>query len=289
MYDAAIGRWHVVDNLSELYFSNSSYVYALNTPINAVDPDGNVVIFINGNHFGDGSTGYEEWRKGTSSYNFYGTGDYWRGSNRWFDREVQSQLRDYSTPIYRDGASGGTFGLSSDDPIGINTAKGRIRNGYAQGKRDAKTIIANLKRDKSTGEIIETIKIITHSMGGAYGKGYVKALKEYIKTLPIEQQRQIRISLVADFDPFQAGSLSADPNIFTQQYIHKKGKGRESVDGMGWLANERQEGAEEYYESDTDSSHSIFTFFNDISNLQEGKYEWNEEKNEWICTTCNNN
>ena len=41
-YDAAIGRWHSMDNLSELYFSNSSYVYALNTPVQALDPDGNL-------------------------------------------------------------------------------------------------------------------------------------------------------------------------------------------------------------------------------------------------------
>jgi uncharacterized protein RhaS with RHS repeats len=55
MYDPAIGRWNHIDPLSELYFGTSSYVYALNTPTNAIDPDGQIVIFINGNHFlGDG-------------------------------------------------------------------------------------------------------------------------------------------------------------------------------------------------------------------------------------------
>lgn len=126
-------------------------------------------------------------------------------------------------------------------------------------------------------------------MGGAYGKGYVKALKEYIKTLPIEQQRQIRISLVADFDPHQAGSLSADPNILTKQFTHKKGKGRKDSDGLGWLANERQEGLSDgnYYESDTEAAHNILTFFNNIDDLQEVTYKWDEDKNEWICTSCN--
>ncbi|PWK20034.1 RHS repeat protein, partial [Xanthomarina spongicola] len=290
MYDPAIGRWHVTDNLSELYFSNSTYVYALNTPLQAIDPDGNVVIFINGNHKGEGATGYEEWRKGTSSYNFNGVSTYWRNNGRFFDDEVQLQLRDYSSPIYRDGSAGGFFGVSSDNPIGVNMAAGRIRNGFAQGNRDAKTIIANLKRDKTTGEIIETIKIITHSMGGAYGKGYVKALKKYISTLPIEQQRQIRITLVADFDPHQAGSLTADPNIHTQQYTHKNGKGRKDSDRLGWLANQRQNGLSDsnYFEDENEAAHSIFTFFNDISNLQVGTYFYDKENQTWNCTSCGN-
>ena len=53
-------------------------------------------------------------------------------------------------------------------------------------------------------------------MGGAYGKGYVEALQEYIKTLPKEQQKQIKITLVADFDPYQAGSLKTNKNVLTQ-------------------------------------------------------------------------
>src|SRR5690606_33102619 len=61
-YDSALGRWNTMDKLSELYFGISSYVYAKNTPIQAIDPDGNLVIFINGMHAGSG-----------------GTRDYWKG------------------------------------------------------------------------------------------------------------------------------------------------------------------------------------------------------------------
>ncbi|MDY0907110.1 RHS repeat-associated core domain-containing protein [Pedobacter sp. CFBP9032] len=52
-YDPVIGRWNKNDNKAELYFATSPYVYALNQPTNAIDPDGNLVIFINGNHFGE--------------------------------------------------------------------------------------------------------------------------------------------------------------------------------------------------------------------------------------------
>lgn len=79
--------------------------------------------------------------------------------------------------------------------------------GYDKGKEDTATIIANLERDPNNN-IIETIKIVTHSRSG--GKGFVRALREYIATLPAEQQQQIRISFVADFDPYEGSDMTAD-------------------------------------------------------------------------------
>lgn len=231
-YDPVIGRWNVVDKKSELYFSHSPFTYALNTPTNAIDPDGNLVIFINGNHFGDGATGYEKWREiRNNNYNFQGSNAYWNIGGISFDRAVMKQLHDNNS-MYRDGAIGGYFGFNSHGLVATNMASYRQGVGKKQGMSDAATIVANLARDKQ-GNIIESIKVITHSMGGAYGKGYVEALKKYISSLPKELQAQIKITLVADFDPFQAGSLEADPNIFTQQISHIGKKGRNSSDRMG--------------------------------------------------------
>ena len=39
-YDAALGRWLVVDPLAEKYYSTSAYGYCLNNPIKYVDPNG---------------------------------------------------------------------------------------------------------------------------------------------------------------------------------------------------------------------------------------------------------
>jgi RHS repeat-associated protein len=283
MYDVQIGRWHSSDRKAELYFATSPYVYALNQPTHAIDPDGNLVIFINGNHFGFSSPGASYWE--TTVYKMDARrstilnprGGY--NETRRFDQEVMTKLGDHHTPRYYDGSGGGWHPIRAFGPNGAVTAVGRTEMGYDAGKHDAATIIANLERDKN-GNIIETIKIITHSMGGAYGKGFVVALKDYIKTLPIEQQKQIKISLVADFDPFQAGDLTADPDIKTQQFKHKNNK---NILGMGWLANETENGDIELPDPKGNSTdHSIFSFFDDISTLAEGTYKWDEATKKFV-------
>lgn len=48
-YDAALGRWHVVDPLVEKYYSISPYVYCLNNSIKYIDPTGEDVYGFDAN------------------------------------------------------------------------------------------------------------------------------------------------------------------------------------------------------------------------------------------------
>ena len=43
-YDAALGRWHVVDPMSEKFYSCNSYVYCNNNPVLYKDPDGRWIV-----------------------------------------------------------------------------------------------------------------------------------------------------------------------------------------------------------------------------------------------------
>jgi RHS repeat-associated protein len=268
MYDAQIGRWHVLDNKAELYFATSPYVYVLNQPTNAIDPDGELVIFINGMHSGDGGkadywriyetvkVGYKE-AKGKYG-EFYERSIYEKRETYAFDKAVMNQLGDYNAK-YKDGAIGGIGGIGK----GNLSPLWREREGSWAGKRDAKKIIESLGRDKN-GNITESIKIISHSMGGAYAKGYVQAILDYVKKRNIHG---VKIAFEADFAPFQPWDQKAvdDPNMgATFQLSHNNDKvaGDENMPGATKIGTKE----------DKNQTHSIFSFINQISKLPAGNY-----------------
>jgi hypothetical protein len=129
--------------------------------------------------------------------------------------------------------------------------------GYRQGSDEAAAVIESLHR--TGGVIDESIKVITHSMGGAYGKGYIQAILDYAKAHGIK----IKVDFEADFAPFQTGQQKAVKGVKTYQYSHD-----ESVAG-----NDPIQGEIQMNTSKDDQSHSIFSFLDDIKNLPAGKYK----------------
>jgi hypothetical protein len=199
-----------------------------------------------------------------SSYWTFDTGDFHYEpvqTGRAFDLEVSKQLGDDKRK-YVNGHHG-------------QGAKSRRYAGIQEGYSDAPDIIEGLHR--TNGIIDETIKFITHSMGGVYGDGYVAGIRKYLNEHP-SLKEQVKITLIADFDPYQGDEIDNDGKIKKQEFLHK-GKGSMT----GWLANKKEggEGNYEYYQSLTSGDHSIFSFFGDISKLQEGTYTWNSNTHRW--------
>jgi hypothetical protein len=179
-----------------------------------------------------------------------------------FDIAVSKQLGD-DNRHYVDGQSG-------------IIASMRNANGMTKGYEEAATLIASLH--KTGGVIDETIKIITHSMGGVFGQGYISGIQKYLNEHP-DLKKQVKISLVADFDPFEASLIYNDGKIKKQQFLHS-GKGDLLT---GWIANEQEENPENFqiFESETEGSHSIMSFLNEIILLKADHYTYNEATKEW--------
>jgi RHS repeat-associated protein len=295
MYMPEIGRWPKIDPKAELYFQITPYAYAANTPTNAIDPDGRLVIFINGQHGGTGGK-VDYWQKKEyvtrySSYSFLGQ-TVWSGNEtrmevtQDFASEVQDHFDDHSPARFYDGALGGWANTieSTFIPQADNLLSGdRYRMGKQQGEKDAAEIINSLAR--TGGVITESLKVVSHSMGGAYSKGFVQAIVDYAMAHP-EACRGLKISQF-DFDPLQAAQLSAIAGVHTEQYSHVKKPGRKG--SMGWLANGKQGGlddeqgkrdANSYTEDAEKADHSVMSFFNNIQNLSEGTYVF--QNGRWV-------
>jgi len=273
-YDPVIARWNVIDAKSELYFQITPYAYAANTPINAIDPDGHLVIFVNGQHTGSG-----------------GTPGYWRGSTQVidgmdvynpktislsFDQSFKNHFNDQRA-IYLDGARGG---FKETLMYGFNLySETRIKDGTTAGANGgAEAIIRSLKR--TNGVISESIKIVAHSMGAAYAKGLIKEIVKYAKAHP-EECRGLSITEY-DFAAFQQNKLSAIKGVPLFQIDNK---GDQVVDGfIGWLngsEHAKQEGREESGSFDNfnpNGGHAILDFMDAINDLKEGTYKFIDGK-----------
>jgi hypothetical protein len=152
------------------YPEQSPYNFVLNTPIEAKDPDGRLVIFING-----------FWGNGTGAHDG-GNKLYWSYSNApggWADN-VMTRIGDHNARFY-DGSSGGLWGSKFPQDL---FSSNRVEQGYKMGMSQAADIIASLKRaSNDPNQIVESVKFVTNSMGAAYQRGFSQALTDYVNVI----------------------------------------------------------------------------------------------------------
>ncbi len=189
-YDPLLCRFNSIDPMTEKYPWLSPYVYAMNNPINAIDTDGRLVLFVNGMHSGDG-----------------GSPEYWEGT----DNRIMNIVNDHNS-MYFDGSIGGTSSILSQHS-NLSESR-RFVAGYSEGQKVASEIFHNLLDD-------ETIKIVTHSMGGAYGKGLAAALIMYNNSLPSDKKRNRPIEFELDLAPYQPEKQTAISGVQTYVIQHK--------------------------------------------------------------------
>ena len=145
MYDAALGRWHVVDPLAEKYYSVSPYNYCMNNPVNAIDSNGEKIVFVNG-FLGFGSP--------------TGGSAYWGGTNSSFVRGAQAFLQDKST-----------YFANIEYNYWRSSTFLRNLDGYNYAKENYSQLINGMNSK-------DVFHFVSHSMGGAFSEGMIRHLEE---------------------------------------------------------------------------------------------------------------
>ena len=227
-YDPLIGRMNQIDPMAHVYSGISPYVYALNTPTNAIDPDGRLVIFVNGFPF-DGYIGRQYWNNAGNGFFADQIMSHFPGEqDRYLDGSRVTGRSGETVSIYQNSflkrLESFRIGSGPEGIGGNMLATSRIHTGERDGEKLAPEI-AKLINSKEG----ETLKVFTHSMGAAYARGLIKALLVYMAKNP---DQAFQIEFILDIAPHNA-YLIPDSYDFGISSFQSNGKG----DGFahGWV------------------------------------------------------
>lgn len=178
-YDDDLGRFTSIDPLWEKFRGESPYQYSLNNPIIGKDDNGKLVIFVNGFN---GNPTEHKYGSAEPIYRQDPT-NYWGGmANAFMDR-----IGDYNSVF-----------LSASDGA-LTSATQRYSRGVAAGEAMLEQI---RNGDISMGEG-ESIKVVTHSQGAAYGAGVTAVLTN----------AGFNVEVAYNIAPKQPGDINLPPGI----------------------------------------------------------------------------
>ena len=211
-YDSDGAVWLGTDQLSELYYHIGSYAYCANNPINAIDADGRLIIFVGG---------FEPNRSVTSA--IIGT--------MMLSNSLPSQMkavmmasaapnRDFSKKDYYDWGSVNELYIDTyNDQNALYTQGRTTLPGSSASKRYNMGLEAGRKLVQQilAGEVEltddETIKLVGHSQGAAYAAGIAQAL--------IDAGYQDRIGFVDYIAAHQPSGFSHPQGVVGRQFGSK--------------------------------------------------------------------
>ncbi|MDO5527071.1 MAG: RHS repeat-associated core domain-containing protein [Prevotella sp.] len=261
-YDVAgVPVWTSMDPLCEKNYPVTPYSYCNGDPVNRFDPDGLFTVFINGMNLFSG-----------------GSPDYWGN----FDKNLMQKIQEISGHVlYRDGSINGFWGLNLMNGITYSMAmsghrmksnmfaEDRHSYGYAQGKYDAAFIVSQMQRNKK-GFITEKLRLVTHSMGGAYGKGYAQAIVDYA----YNNKDKCEGLVIDEYDlaPYQTNMQQAVWGVNTYQWshVHDKIAGNSLIRGAVRMTDNYM--GTDWYKSHTIDSYEQSNIINQIMSLPQGVY-----------------
>ena len=140
--------WYGCDSEQELMPNISTYCYTIANPTNSIDPDGNLVLFVNG---------YYNTRDNIISENVIGQ---FSGEKYWspdFVNAAKDYLNDNNV-CYIDGR--GSWSSSGEE---------RFKSGYRYAQENYLQILSMLNSN-------EKINVVSHSMGAAFSEGIIMYL-----------------------------------------------------------------------------------------------------------------
>jgi RHS repeat-associated protein len=228
MYDPRTGRWNTLDRYSAKYPGDSPFSFALNTPISAVDPDGNLIIFIGGLRLSErdrdqaGSKHAGERGGMTGIYNYDATG-YWCEDKNSFGRQADIAGK-FKERIQDDNAW-----FTSGSSRWRSQPEDRKKEGMAK----AEMFHAMVQSGEIKLEAGETIKIVSHSQGGAHAEGFAEQLLSYKDA---NGEPIYKIEVVYNITPHQPEGIEKPAGVERSvQYSHPNDA--ISSDDPLWLPN----------------------------------------------------